>query len=616
MPRWASGARALILTLSAALLAAGCGRALPPADALVVAQAAEPRSLDPHVTTALNDFRILANIYQGLVGYRPGTLEPAPALAESWTVSADGRRYTFRLRRGVRFHDGTPFDAEAVRFNFQRMLDPEHPDHGTGPFPLAFFFDAIEQVEVLGPHRVRLRLRAPFAPFLSNLAYPAGYMVSPAAVRRWGDEFGRHPSGTGPFLFVDWRPGERVLLERVEDRAGIVAPEAGADRAAGARAGAAAASCADADARGPASAGGAGLAGEAAAGEGVGEGQPDASRAAGDGPGEAGAVERARSVERLIFRPIGDPMTRVAELMAGGVDAAVELSPDNVQAFRERRGFRVLEATGPHLWFLILNTRDGPFADRRVRLAVNLAIDGEALVDELLLGTAERAAGPIPRAFGWAHDPALAPYPHDPQRARALLAEAGYGAGGGAGGSGGENGGGGPALRFLVPRSGSGMLAPVAMATAIQADLAAVGLEARIDSYEWNAYLARVNDGLDADADLAEMAWMTNDPDTLAHLALRCGATPDQGGFNSGWYCNPAVDRLIERARRSTDRGARARLYRALARVVQADAPWVVVASWRQSLVTRAAVRGVRLEPSFLLRLGQARKAAGGSGGD
>jgi len=513
------------------LAAIGCGRLMPPQDTLVIAQVAEPRSLDPHVTTALNDFRILVNVFEGLVRYRPGTLEPAPALAESWTVSDDGRVYTFRLRPDVRFHDGSAFDAEAVRFNFQRMLAPEHPYHDTGPFPLAFFFEAVTAIDVVDPLTVRFHLDEPYAPFLSNLAYPAGLIVSPEAVRRWGDDVGRHPSGTGPFRFLDWEPGQRVRLQRFDDDRGRNV----ADSASG------------------------GL------------------------------------VERLIFRPITDPMTRVAELLAGGADVALELSPDNVAAFRDRPGFQVLEAIGPHLWFLILNTRDGPLQDVRVRRAVNLAIDARALVEDVLRSTAVPAAGPVPAAFAWAHDAQLAPYGHDPEAARALLQAAGHGDG--------ELG-----FTFLVPRGGSGMLAPLAMATAIQGDLARVGIEARIESYEWNAYLARVNEGLDADTDLAEMAWMTNDPNTLPYLALRCDATPEQGGFNSGWYCDPAVDRLIEQARRATDRAQRGRLYRQLARQVQHDAPWAVIASWRQNLIARAGIHGLRLEPSFFLLLEDASK--------
>jgi peptide/nickel transport system substrate-binding protein len=518
---------AMLLLTVPVMLATGCSRSLPPADTLVVGQVAEPRSLDPHVTTALNDFRILVNLYEGLVRYRPGTLEPMPALAESWHISDDGLVYSFRLREQVRFHDGSRFDAEAVRFNFERMRDPAHPQHDTGPFPLAFFFDAIEAIEVPDPFTVRFVLDRPYAPFLSNLAYPAGLIVSPAAVRRWGDDYGRHPSGTGPFRFVDWQAGQRVKLTRFERYRGEPA-----------------------------------------------------------------------GVERVIFRPVTDPMTRVAELMAGGIDLALELSPDNVAAFRGRDGFRVLERAGPHLWFLILNQRSGPLRDVRVRRALSLAIDRESLIRDVLRDTAVVAAGAVPAAFDWASDPALMADPHDPEEARRLLAEAGLGDG--------------LDLTLLVPRGGSGMLAPLAMATAIQGDLARVGVTLRLESFEWNAYLAKVNDGLDANADMAQMAWMTNDPDTLPSLALRCDASPGQGGFNSGWYCNPDADALIERARRETDRTARGALYRRLEGLVHADKPWIVIGSWRQNIVARAGIEGLRLEPSFYLLLERARKVGAG----
>jgi peptide/nickel transport system substrate-binding protein len=473
--------------------------------------------------TSLNDFRILVNIYEGLVRFRDGTLEPEPALAHRWEISDDGRRYTFHLRKDVRFHDGTDFDAGAVKFNFERMLNEDHPFHHTGPFPLSFFFDKIESVEVIDRHTVLFRLAEPFAPLLSNLAYPTGLMVSPAAVRRHGADYGRRAAGTGPFRFVQWEPRRRVLLERSPDYWG----------------------------------------------------EPARSRV-------------------LVFRPLTDPMTRVAELMAGGVDMVTELSPDNVALLRTHPGFRVHEQTGPHLWFLILNTRDGPFRDRRVRQAVNYAIDKRALVEHVLQNTATVAAGPVPEAFGWAYNERVEPYPHDPERARSLLREAGLG--------------GGVTVRLVAPTSGSGMLAPVQMAAAIQGNLAEVGVEVRIETYEWNTFLAKVNRGLAGQADMAEMAWMTNDPDTLPYLALRSGATPERGGFNSGYYENPEVDALIEQARASTDRNARARLYRELQRLVHRDAPWVFVASWRQNAVTTDRLEGFALQPSFFLLLRNAHK--------
>jgi len=491
--------------------------------ALVVAQIAEPKSMDPHVVTAVNDFRILVNLYDGLVRYADGTLEVEPALATDWEVSEDGTVYTFALREGVAFHDGTAFDAEAVKFNFDRMLDEDHPYHGTGPFPLAFFFQAVDDVEVVDELTVRFHLGEPYAPFLSNLAYPTGLIVSPEAVRAHGEDYGRNPAGTGPFVFRTWEANRQVAVERNEDY-----------------------------------------------------------------------WDGAPPLRGVVFRPITDANARVAEMLAGNVDLMVEVPPDNVELFDSDAAFRYVEQPGPHLWFLILNLREPPFDDVRMRRAVNHAIDKQTLVEDVLQGTATVATGPTPEAFAWAFNAELEPYPHDPERARALLEEAGYGDG--------------AEVTFYVTEGGSGMLDPVAMGTAIQADLEAVGMPTRIETYEWNTFLSRVNPGLEGKADMAEMAWMTNDPDTLPYLALRSEALPEQGGFTSGYYSNPEVDRLLERARRATDRAERARLYKEMQAIVHADAPWAFIATWQQNAGTRANVENFALQPSFLLRLQEVAK--------
>src|ERR1700722_20556744 len=111
------------LFAAAAIFGANTALAETPPGVLVVGQIAEPKSLDPAAVTAVNDFRILMNLYDGLVRYKDGTLEVEPALAKSWRISPDGLTYTFALRDGVKFHDGSEFTADAVKFNFDRMLD-------------------------------------------------------------------------------------------------------------------------------------------------------------------------------------------------------------------------------------------------------------------------------------------------------------------------------------------------------------------------------------------------------------------------------------------------------------------------------------------------------------
>jgi peptide/nickel transport system substrate-binding protein len=295
----------------------------------------------------------------------------------------------------------------------------------------------------------------------------------------------------------------------------------------------------------------------------------------------------APALEAVVFRPITDANTRTAEMLAGGIDLMVEVPPVALGEFQGAQ-FTVHEQAGPHVWFLILNAKEGPMADKRVRQAANYAIDKRAIVEDVLEGTAEIAAGPTPPAFAWAYNEEIEPYPYDPDKARELLAEAGAE---------------GASLTFYVTEGGSGMLDPVAMGTAIQADLAAVGLDVQIETYEWNTFLGRVNPGLEGEADMAQMAWMTNDPDTLPFLALRTEAWPENGGFNSGYYSNPEVDALLEAARVATDQDERARLYREMQAIVHDDAPWVFVANWKQNAVTSERVENFRLEPSFFLLL-------------
>ncbi len=514
--------RGLFAAAASTALIAGLGLAPAPLSAqtppgvLIVGQIAEPKSLDPAAVTAVNDFRILVNLYEGLVQYKSGTLEVEPALAESWEVSEDGTVYTFKLREGVTFHDGTPLNAEAVKFNFDRMLNEDHPYHDTGPFPLAFFFSSVETTEAVDDLTVKFTLNEPYAPFLSNLAYPTGLLVSPAAVETHGADFGRNPAGTGPFTFGEWRSNEAVVIEKNPDYWGDPA-----------------------------------------------------------------------GTDAVVFRPITDANTRVAEMLSGGIDMMVEVPPTALSEF-QGNDYQVVEQAGPHVWFLILNAKEGPFADKLVRQAANYAINKEAIVNDVLEGTAEVAAGPTPPAFAWAYNESLDPYPYDPDKARSLLEEAGAD---------------GAELTFYVTEGGSGMLDPIPMGTAIQADLNAVGFDVKIETYEWNTFLGEVNPGLEGKADMAEMAWMTNDPDTLPYLALRTDAWPESGGFNSGYYSNPEVDALLEQARVSTDQEERASLYQEMQTIVQDDAPWVFVANWKQNAVTTDRVENFQLQPSFLLEL-------------
>lgn len=182
--------------------------------ALVVAQAADVAGLDLARVTDGESIEIGEILFEGLARWRPGTVEVEPGLATSWNVSNDGLRWTFTLRPGVVFHDGTPLTASAVVFSFERVIDPHHPHYLAGEDARYWrtLLRDVKRVTAVGPDRVVIEVTRPCAPLLSELAmFP---IVSPTAVRRWGDQFTRHPVGTGAFAFETWEPDQQVVVRR------------------------------------------------------------------------------------------------------------------------------------------------------------------------------------------------------------------------------------------------------------------------------------------------------------------------------------------------------------------------------------------------------------------
>jgi peptide/nickel transport system substrate-binding protein len=185
---------------------------------LVYGRGADAVGLDPAVVTDGESFRVTRNIYESLLEYKRTSTEIIPGLAERWETSPDGLIWTFALRRNVKFHDGTPFNAAAVVFNFERWMFEHHPQH-QGVFEywksmFGGFPGFVKSVQAVDDFTVEFTLEKPMAPFMANLAMPMFGIASPTAMKQFGDDYFKNPVGTGPFRFREWRKDDRIVLER------------------------------------------------------------------------------------------------------------------------------------------------------------------------------------------------------------------------------------------------------------------------------------------------------------------------------------------------------------------------------------------------------------------
>jgi peptide/nickel transport system substrate-binding protein len=487
-----------------------------PPGTLVVGLVAEPVNLDPAQVTDLNSTRVGRRIVETLVTFPEESTQVVPGLAESWAIARDGLTYTFKLRKGIKFHDGTPFDAEAVKFSIERQFNPEHPFNKLGKYPFAgYFFGNVKAVEVLGEDTVQFVLKEPRASFLTVLAAAPASIVSPTAVRKHGADYALTPVGTGPFRYVSWDRGQRVVLEK-----------------------------------------------------------------------NPAYWKFPVKLDRVIYRPIVEDQARLTELLTGSLDLIVGVPPDFVSQLEGNAKLGLLKQTGAHVWYLGINNQKKPLDDKRVRQALNYAVNKDAIVRDVLKGTGAVSAGPVlPNT--WGADPTLKPYPYDPERAKKLLVEAGYP--------------GGFSTTLWVPESGSGMQSPVAMSTVIQSNLKAIGVNVTLQTMEWGAFLAKLRS---KEQDLFALSWMAGaeDPDLVIYPLLHSSQwTP--GGPNRALYKNTRLDELLHQARVVTDQARRAELYREAQRVLADDPPWIFIDHEIQIAAFSRRVQGFKLHPSFDLRV-------------
>jgi peptide/nickel transport system substrate-binding protein len=439
------------------------------AGTFVFAASAEPVSLDPAFANDGESFRVSRQIFEGLVGVEQGSADPAPLLAESWEASEDGLSYTFDLREGVTFHDGTEFNAEAVCANFDRWYNFE----GVAQSPSASYYYSslfrgfagdetavFESCEAPSESEAIINLTSPWAGFAAALSLPSFAMQSPAALEEFAaDDIGgteeaptmseyatEHPTGTGPFRFESWEPGAQIELSAYDEYWGD---------------------------------------------------QGD--------------------VSDIIFRVIDDPNARRQALEAGTIDGYDLVAPADTVALEED-GFMIVPRDPFTILYLGMNQAIPELQDVRVRQAISMAIDKEQLINQTLPEGTELASQFIPDVVsGYNED--VTTYDYDPEAARALLDEAGIPEGW--------------ELTFNYPTNISRpyMPTPEEVFTVVSSQLEAIGITVVPQPNEWGEYLDRIQGS--ADHGIHLLGWTGDYNDTDNFVGVFFGSESMEWGFSN-----------------------------------------------------------------------------------
>ncbi len=445
----------------------------------------EPQSLDPNSPHDEGALILAPNLFNKLVAFDADS-RLYPDLAESWTVGDGGLSYTFTLRRGVHWHDGEPFTADDVRWTFERLAGK--------PGLAAEAIRRIVRIETPDDATVVLRLREPWAPFLSTLAWYGAFILP----RHDPDGIARNrPVGTGPFRLGEWVHGEHLELS--------------------------------------------------------------ANRS---------FFRPGPWLDRVVYTFGSAPDQMVDQLLSGTIDYSLVRPP--VQAFpRLEREPAIRIATSPadSRTYCAFNLRRPPLADLRVREAINRAIDRQEILDRALRGFGAPAFGFYTPAVSWAYNGSAHVPPHDPARARALLAEAGYP---------------GLELELLTPQ-----VSPMSdIARVLARQLAAVGITVRPVLLPSDQFIDRIL--VRHDFDLALLRG-NHGPDP-ENLSIRFGS---RGSLQPMGYSNRALDAALAEGARSLDLAQRARAYFRAQEILARDLPVAPLVEGMHLMAFRSRVRGL-----------------------
>lgn len=494
--------RTLLLTMAVSLILFGCDRreTLHPVeshkgpvaygDTIIEGTIGDANTLLPVLASDSASSEINGLVYSSLVRYDKD-LKIEGELAESWEISADNLTITFHLRPGVTWHDGTPFTAEDVLFTYRLYIDPKTPT------AYAEQYRQVATAEVLDPTTFRVSYRQPLAKALiswGELSVLPRHLLEGEDVTK--SPLARHPVGTGPFRFVEWKPGEKIVLEANPDYF---------------------------------------------------EGRP--------------------YLDRVVYRIIPDESTMFLELQAGGLDT-MGLNPIQYQAQTDSPAFKrqFVKYRYPAFAYTYLgyNLNRPLFQDKRVRQALSYAINKKEIIEGVLLGLGQESTGPY-KPGTWPYNAAVKRYPYDPERARTLLAEAGWTD---SDGDGILDKDGKPFAFTIVTNQGNDQR--VKSGEIIQRRFREIGVDVKLRVIEWASFLNEfINPG---NFDATILGWTVPiDPDgyNVWHSSKTGPRELNFVGFK-----NAEVDELLEKGRRTLETAERKQYYDRFQEILAEEQPY------------------------------------------
>jgi peptide/nickel transport system substrate-binding protein len=488
--------------------------------------------LDPAIVTDGESFRVTGQCLEPLYQYEPGSTTPIPALATKCTANAESTEWTCELRQGVKFHDGTDFNADAVIFNFERWRFTDNPYHFESQVfeyyeYMWFGFDndsVITQVEKVDDYTVKFVLNAPLAPFLANLAMDMFAISSPAAIEKYGEDYGTPQAGcvgTGPFKFVEWVEGDHITVAANDDYWG---------------------------------------------------GRP--------------------TIDEIVWRVIPDDSARFLALKSGDIDALEQASAEDVAAADADPDLYVLARPALNTGYLAFNYRIQEFQDKRVREAVAHAINRQALVENFYGPYGEVATNFLPPLV-WGHNDQIEDWAYDPDMSQQLLADAGFPDGlsevtiaediqdaeGNVVYAAGDKI---PLKLYYMPVTRFYYPSPKEIGEAMAADLAKAGINAQLElAGDWPTYLGLRRDGQLVGLYMLGWGGDNGDPDNFLNYFFGGLSSADEvkePDEREGFYANQEVASLLYQAATNPNQDERRPIYEQVEQLLHDDVArlWVV----------------------------------------